>query len=86
MNPHRGWEIYPQIMYDMAMRMKNDYHNFEWFVAESGMGVENEKQYKNESGMIQDDYRIEFISMHLDWLALTVKDICYGHLLIMFRQ
>ena len=50
MNPHRGWEIYPQIMYDMAMRMKNDYHNFEWFVAESGMGVENEKQYKNESG------------------------------------
>ena len=88
MNPHRGWEIYPQIMYDMAMRMKNDYHNFEWFVAESGMGVENEKQYKNESGMIQDDYRIEFISMHLDWLlrGVTEGSNCKGYMLWAFTD
>ena len=73
---------------DMAMRMKNDYHNFEWFVAESGMGVENEKQYKNESGMIQDDYRIEFISMHLDWLlrGVTEGSNCKGYMLWAFTD
>ena len=86
--PHRGWETYPQLMYDIAMRMKNDYHNFEWFVAESGMGVENEKQYKNESGMIQDDYRIEFISMHLDWLlrGVTEGSNCKGYMLWAFTD
>lgn len=38
MNPFRGWEIYPKIIYDFGMRMKNEYDNKEWFVAESGMG------------------------------------------------
>ncbi len=27
MNASRGWEIYPQIIFDMAMRIKNDYRN-----------------------------------------------------------
>ena len=27
MNKSRGWEIYPRIIYDMAMRIKNDYRN-----------------------------------------------------------
>ena len=77
-----------KIMYDMAMRMKNHYHNFEWFVAESGMGVENEKQYKDETGMIQDDYRIEFISMHLDWLqrGVTEGSNCKGYMLWAFTD
>ena len=88
MNPHRGWEIYPKIMYDMAMRMKNEYGNFEWFVAESGMGVENEKQYKDDSGMIQDDYRIEFIKMHLDWLIRGIQEgsNCKGYMLWAFTD
>ena len=54
--------------------MKNEYNNFEWFVAESGMGVENEKQYKDSQGIIQDDYRIEFIKMHLDWLIQGIEE------------
>ncbi|MGO4076420.1 6-phospho-beta-glucosidase, partial [Staphylococcus aureus] len=40
MNPFRGWEIYPKIVYDMGMRIKEEYGNIEWFVAENGMGVE----------------------------------------------
>lgn len=65
MNPFRGWEIGPQIIYDFGMRMKNEYGNKEWFVAESGMGVQNENQYRDAHGMIQDDYRIDFIKQHL---------------------
>ncbi|MEC1259046.1 glycoside hydrolase family 1 protein [Bacillus swezeyi] len=88
MNPFRGWEIYPRIVYDMAMRMKNEYGNIEWLIAENGMGVEDEKRFKNEDGIIQDDYRIEFISSHL---AEAVKGItdgsnCKGYMLWAFTD
>lgn len=72
MNASRGWEIYPQIIFDMAMRIKNDYRNIPWFVAESGMGVENEGQFRNREGVIDDSYRIRFISEHL-WHTLRPR-------------
>ncbi|SDL83241.1 glycoside hydrolase family 1 protein [Sediminibacillus halophilus] len=88
MNPYRGWEIYPQIMYDMALRMKEEYGNIEWFIAENGMGVEKEKRFKNKDGMIEDDYRIEFISDHLKWLLKAVEEgvNCTGYMLWAFSD
>ncbi|MED3791431.1 glycoside hydrolase family 1 protein [Niallia alba] len=88
MNPFRGWEIYPQIMFDMAIRLKEDYGNIEWFVAENGMGVENEFKYKNDRGVIQDDYRIEFISEHLKWLLKAIEQgvNCKGYMLWAFTD
>ncbi|MGG0737366.1 glycoside hydrolase family 1 protein [Niallia taxi] len=88
MNPFRGWEIYPQIMYDMAIRMKEEYGNIEWFIAENGMGVENEARYKDETGRIQDDYRIEFISEHMKWLLKAVEEgsNCKGYMLWAFTD
>lgn len=74
MNPFRGWEIYPKIMYDFGMRMKKEYDNKEWFVAESGMGVQNEKQFRDASGMIQDDYRIDFIKQHLYYTVKAAQE------------
>ncbi|MFQ3545458.1 glycoside hydrolase family 1 protein [Halobacillus rhizosphaerae] len=88
MNPYRGWEIYPELMYDMGIRMKEEYGNIEWFIAENGMGVENEKRFKNEDGIIQDDYRIEFISEHLKWLIKAVEEgvNCKGYMLWAFSD
>ena len=88
MNPHRGWEIYPKIMFDMALRMKKEYGNIEWFIAENGMGVENEQRFKNEEGIIQDDYRIEFIGEHLKWLIKAVEEgaNCKGYMLWAFSD
>jgi len=88
MNPFRGWEIYPKLMYDFAMRVKNEYGNIEWFIAENGMGVENEHKYKNEEGIIQDDYRIEFISDHLRWLIKGIEEgsNCTGYMLWAFTD
>ena len=48
MNPYRGWEIYPEAMYDIAMNLKNNYNNIPWYISENGMGVEGEDRYKNE--------------------------------------
>lgn len=81
MNPYRGWEIYPKSLYDIGMRIKNEYGNIDWVVSESGMGVQNEQQYKDENGVIQDDYRIAFIAEHLAWLSKCVAEgsNCHGY-------
>lgn len=81
MNPHRGWEIYPQALYDIALNIKNNYGNIEWFVAENGMGVEGEEKYR-ENGIINDDYRIEFFKEHLTYLHKGIEEgsNCSGYL------
>ncbi len=88
MNTSRGWEIYPRIIYDMAMRIKKDYRNIDWFVAESGMGVENEAQFRNRDGIIDDAYRIDFISEHLYYTLLAREEgaNCHGYMLWAFTD
>ncbi|KAF1302124.1 glycoside hydrolase family 1 protein [Candidatus Enterococcus willemsii] len=80
-NPHRGWEIYPEGMYDIAMRLKKDYYNIPWYVSENGMGVEGEEQFLDAQGVIQDDYRIAFLEDHLAMLAKAMQEgsQCFGY-------
>lgn len=80
-NPYRGWEIYPKAMYDIAMNVKNNYHNIPWFISENGMGVEGEEKYIDENGKIQDDYRIDFYEEHLTQLAKAMEEgsNCFGY-------
>ncbi|EIC84277.1 glycoside hydrolase family 1 protein [Serratia sp. M24T3] len=89
MNKSRGWEIYPKIVYDMAMRMKTEYGNKPWFISENGMGIEDEGRFREaSSGEIQDDYRIEFIAEHIYW-ALKAREEganCLGYMLWAFTD
>ena len=80
-NPHRGWEIYPKALYDVAMMMKNDYHNMPWYVSENGMGVANEEAFMADNGEIQDDYRIAFMKEHLNYLHQGIREgsNCFGY-------
>ncbi|MGX7031058.1 glycoside hydrolase family 1 protein [Vagococcus zengguangii] len=80
-NPHRGWEIYEQGIYDIAMRVKEDYHNIKWFISENGMGVSEEERFFDENGQVQDDYRIEFVTNHLTKLHQAIEDgsNCFGY-------
>lgn len=73
MNPYRGWEIYAEGIYDIAVSIKEEYGNIEWMITENGMGVENEDRFK-EDGVIQDDYRIDFIKDHLTWLHKGIQE------------
>lgn len=81
MNVDKGWEIYPKALYDIAMQVKNNYNNIDWFVAENGMGVSKEERYLNEQGIIEDNYRIQFIQEHLYWLYQAVSEgsNCFGY-------
>ncbi len=73
-NPSRGWEIYPKGIYDTLMRVKNDYKNIKCFIGENGIGIENEEKYMDTSGIIQDDYRIDFYKQHLEWIHKAIDD------------
>lgn len=75
MNPYRGWEIYEKGIYDIMVNLRDNYGNIPSYIAENGMGVENESRFI-ENGEIQDDYRIEFISGHLKWLHRATEEGC----------
>lgn len=80
-NPYRGWEIYPQAIYDVAIMMKEHYRNIPWFVSENGMGVAQEERFENEHQQIEDDYRIEFMQSHLYYLhqGIAAGSNCFGY-------
>ncbi len=74
MNKYRGWEINPKVLYKLLMQCKNDYPDTILFVSENGMGVEGEDQFRNEAGVIQDDYRIDFLTEHIYWMHKAIED------------
>lgn len=80
-NPYRGWEIYPEALYDVAIMMRDKYNNIPWYVSENGMGVANEEKYKNDDGVINDQYRIDFIKEHLEYLhkGIEAGSNCFGY-------
>lgn len=73
-NQSRGWEIYPKGIYDFGISLKEHYPDLTFFISENGMGVENEEQYRGEDGVIQDDYRIDFVREHLEWIAKAIGE------------
>lgn len=79
-NEHRGWEIYPEAIYDVAMMVKNEYGNIPWFVSENGMGVEGEEKFIKD-GIVEDEYRIDFLKEHLSMLHKAIEDgsNCFGY-------
>jgi beta-glucosidase/6-phospho-beta-glucosidase/beta-galactosidase len=49
----------------MLKTIQTEYNNFPCYIAENGMGVQNEKRFIDKSGKIDDFYRIDFINEHL---------------------
>lgn len=80
MNTSRGIEIYPKGIYDIAMKIKNEYANIPWFVSENGIGIQDEEQFI-KNGIVQDDYRISFLEEHLGYLrkAMDEESNCLGY-------
>lgn len=74
MNESRGWEIYPQGLYDFGMKCAREYPDLEWFVSENGIGIEGEYLNRGEDGRIRDPYRVDFVRDHLTVLARAIAD------------
>lgn len=76
MNVSRGWEIYEPAVYDIGINLRDNYGNIPWYISENGMGVQNEEQFMDEEGIVQDDYRIDFIRDHLMYLHKAIEEGC----------
>ncbi|PAD22688.1 glycoside hydrolase family 1 protein [Terribacillus saccharophilus] len=74
MNVHRGWEIYEKGIYDILVNLRDNYGNIPCFISENGMGVEGEEKFRDAEGIIQDDYRIDFIKDHLRWVQKALNE------------
>ncbi|KAF1291739.1 glycoside hydrolase family 1 protein [Candidatus Enterococcus leclercqii] len=74
MNPYRGWEIYEKGIYDILTNTRENYGNIPCFISENGMGVEGEARFKNADGVIEDDYRIDFIKDHLRYVHQAIEE------------
>lgn len=81
MNPYRGWEIYEKGIYDILTNTRENYGNIKCYISENGMGVEGEESFVNADGVIEDDYRIEFVSDHLKYVHQAIQEgtNCVGY-------
>lgn len=81
MNVDKGWEIYPQALYDIALNIRDEYDNIPWFVSENGMGVSGEERFTDKNGVVDDQYRIKFMRDHLTWLhkGIAAGSNCFGY-------
>ena len=80
MNRSRGIEIYPEGIYDIALMIKEKYNNIPWFISENGIGIEGEEKFIKD-GMVQDQYRIDFLTEHLQYLHKGMEEgsNCLGY-------
>lgn len=76
MNKYRGWEIYPEALYDTLMRIKREFGDIECYITENGMGVQDESRFRDGKGIIEDDYRIEYVSGYLKQCHRAIEDGC----------
>ena len=66
-----GWEIYPDGLYEVLMRLHKGYGNPTLCVTENGVAFEDSV---TKEGSVQDDDRIVFIRDHLISIYRAIKD------------
>ncbi|MBI9043670.1 MAG: beta-glucosidase [Anaerolineaceae bacterium] len=65
-----GWEVYPQGIYDLLIRFKNDYNNHPVYITENGAAFDDE--IINES--VPDALRIDFLQKHLEKISQAYQE------------
>jgi beta-glucosidase len=73
-----GWEIHPESLYDLLMRVKSDYKVGNIYITENGCSY---SYSPDSSSKINDEKRIHFHKVHIKELQRAVKDgiSCKGY-------
>jgi len=66
-----GWEIYPPGLYDLLMKLKNEYEVQNIYITENGCSYGDGP---NSEGKINDKRRIEYYHSHLTELKRAIED------------
>jgi beta-glucosidase len=55
------WEIYPEGLHDLLIRIKNDYNDPHIYITENGAAFKDDKRV---NGIVEDDDRVDFLRKH----------------------
>jgi len=64
-----GWEVYPQAIYDVIMRIWRDYQR-PIYITENGCSYDDRP---DKSGVVNDERRISFVRRYLDQVARAIE-------------
>lgn len=67
------WEVYPEGLYEVLMRIKNEYGNPCVYITENGAAFKDELA---TDGMVKDNDRIEYLKHHLAQVHRAIQDGC----------
>lgn len=73
MNKYRGWEIFPPALHDTLMDLQQRFSDIEMYITENGMGVQDEARFRDDSGRIQDEYRIDYLKGYLEAASRAIQ-------------
>lgn len=67
------WPIYPKGMYDILMRITNEYPKIKnIYITENGIGLKEELD--NKHTVINDEKRIDYLKLHLKEVQRAIED------------
>lgn len=64
------WEVYPQGLYDLLVRIKKDYGDIDLYITENGAAFKDVV----ENGQIEDIDRLDYLKKHFEKAAEAIKD------------
>jgi beta-glucosidase len=65
-----GWEVYPDGLHELLLRLRDDYELPELYVTENGAAYAD----RRDNGRVHDPSRISYVSRHLDAIARAIAD------------
>lgn len=66
-----NWEVYPKGLYDLLIRIKEEYNNPHIYITENGAAFKDEKIV---NGIVEDDDRVKFLSGHFTEAHRAIED------------
>ena len=65
------WEIYPAGLYDLLLRLQQDYTHRNWMITENGMPAEDQV---TPDGQVHDSARVDYLQSHLIQVRRAVQN------------
>ncbi len=66
-----GWEIYPEGLYDLLMRLHRDYGGPEMYITENGAAY---KDQEIRNGIVEDADRLRYLRLHFEQAHRAIAD------------
>jgi beta-glucosidase len=65
----RGWEVYPEALHQVLLRIKNEYGNIPLYVTENGAAFEDSPVEESDGWRVHDRKRVDYLKKHLATVA-----------------